>query len=222
MKEKAPLSLCARSMQNKGKQKSFTLLRRTPSSHHLCCQKQDSQEHGGKVFLLEKLHVNTELLTKLRFLCESKRRLRSSLPASFETQPVTCCKTQVGVKTCLYSAERWAARQTYCILIQDKPPDLSTPLPFLSKITFKLAKLSSMPYQKLWWDNLITCEGRGRVETEQEIKGKKVRDAFTEQLPLSLGKMWPEGPDLPATREAAVEELVKGVNKYPRWETKTR
>lgn len=45
-----------------------------------------------------------------------------------------------------------------------------------------------MPYQKLWWDNLIMCEGRGRVETEQEIKGKKVRDAFMEQLPLAWGR----------------------------------
>lgn len=47
-----------------------------------------------------------------------------------------------------------------------------------------------MPYQELWQGNPILCEGKGRVGTQQEVRGREVRDAFWDRFPWH-GEQWP-------------------------------
>lgn len=101
----SPSSFCDQCQPSKIKKHHFFSVRgeqkieasKRVSAHWLCCQEQDSQEHGERLLLLGRSHISTRLLAKLGFLNESKRRLSSSMFLGLEMQP-TACKTRQGLR----------------------------------------------------------------------------------------------------------------------------
>lgn len=126
-----------------------------------------------------------------------------------------------GVKTCLYPAGRWAARQMSWVLTQDKSPDLSTPLPFLSKVILSwlagwLQQCAS-PRALVGQPDTVRGEGKGGNRTRNEGEGGE--RCLLGQLPLAWGAV-ALGARFTCDKGGCHGRAGERNNKHSRWETK--